>query len=149
MMVEKVVAAGGGDSLELMVGKGAAEKAAGARQRVQENVIRIVHLIDPEHGFQAALVERGVMRHERKPFNEWLDFLPNIRKNRSVLRVLWTQAVDVLTEPSVVLRLRMDERVEPLHDLSPTDNYDSDAAYTAGTLVGRLEVYRRKISHRP
>ena len=113
-----------------------------------ELIVGIVHLIDAEHLLETALIEWTVMSNQRQPLYKRLYLLPYIRKDRSVLRVLWTQAVDVLAEPSVVLRLRMDERVEPLHDYSPTDNYDSDAAYTAGTLVGRLEIYRREIPHR-
>lgn len=63
MVVQEVIAAGGGDGLELMVGKTAAEMLSGCCQGIVEFIVGIVHLIDPEYGLQASLVETGIVRH--------------------------------------------------------------------------------------
>ena len=57
MVVHKVIAAGRGDGLQLVVGQPAAEVASGSRERVKELIIRVVHLIYLEHCLEAALVK--------------------------------------------------------------------------------------------
>ena len=57
MMVHEVIPAGSGYGLELMVRKPAAEVASGSRQGVVELIVRVVHLIDPEHSLETSLVE--------------------------------------------------------------------------------------------
>lgn len=61
MVVEEVVAAGGGDGLELVVGEGAAEVAAGGCEGVVEGVIGVVHLVAAEGCSEAGAVETGVV----------------------------------------------------------------------------------------
>ena len=65
----EIIAAGGSDGLELVVGQGTAEPAPGSGQRVVKHIVRIIHLIDPENSLQAALIETGVVRHQRQPLD--------------------------------------------------------------------------------
>ena len=43
-----------------------------------ELVIRIVHLITTEYGFQATLIEGLVVGHEGQTLNQGLDLFPNL-----------------------------------------------------------------------
>ena len=63
MVVEEGVAAGGGDGVELMVGKAAAEVAAGGSEGVKESVSGIMETVGSENCFEAAFVKSGIMSH--------------------------------------------------------------------------------------
>ena len=112
VVVLEVVAAGGSDGGETVVGQEAAEMAAGGGKGVVELVVRVVHTIYLESGFETTLVETGVVRHERQPLYERLDFLPHTWKHRSILGVIRTQPVDLLAEPLVIFRFRMYQALE-------------------------------------
>ena len=143
------VATGRGDGLQLVVGQAPAEMPPGCSQGVIKNIVRIVHLIHPEHLFQTTLVEGAVVGDQRQPLDQRSDFLPDAGEYRSIFRVLLRQAVDLLAEPLEVLRLRVDEAVERVRDFPVADNHHAHAAHAATALVGRLEVYCGKISHKP
>ena len=64
MMILEVVAAGGCNSVELMIGQRMTELSAGCCEGIVKAVVRIVHLIDFEHRFQASFIETGIMGHE-------------------------------------------------------------------------------------
>ena len=83
----EVVAAGGGDGLELVVGEAAAEMTAGSRQCIIELIIRIIHLIDPMDRLEAALIKPRIVRDQRQPLNPWRNLLPNIWKYRRRVRI--------------------------------------------------------------
>ena len=143
MVVRKVIAASGRDSLELMVRKTMAEMPPGGPQSVVELIFRIIHLIYPEHCFEAALVETGVVRHERKSLNQRLYLFPDIRKKGSVLSVFGAKPVDPHAEPLVIFRLRMDQAVEAVGDLTVPHHHDPDTAHAGRALISRLDIYRR------
>ena len=84
VMILKVEAAGGGDRLELVVGESAAEVAPGGGQRVEELVVRVIHLVDPEDGLEATFVEAGVVGHQREALNQRGDLFPDMGKYRSI-----------------------------------------------------------------
>ena len=77
-MVLEVVATGSCNGMELVIGQRArplvacyrrdarmAELSAGCCKGVVKAVIRIVHLIDLEHCFQAPFIETGIVGHKR------------------------------------------------------------------------------------
>ena len=140
VMVHEVVPACSGHRLELVVWKGISEVFPRGGQCIEELIVRIVHLIDPEHLLEAAFVEAAVMGHEREAFNEGGYLFPHLREDWDILCVLGAESVNLLTEPLVVLRLRVDERVEGINDLSVAHDHHADAAYTGAALVGRLEI---------
>ena len=88
------------------------------------------------------------MGHERQALNPGRNLLPNIRKNRCVVRVTRPQPVDLPAEPAVVLRLRMNQAVECVHNPSAPHDDNPYTADTAEILVGRLEIDRREIIHK-
>ena len=149
MVVSKVIVTGCGDGLELVVGETPSIISSRCRQRVKEYIIGIVHLIDSEHLLETAFIEWTVMGDQRQSLDKRLYLLPDERKDGCLIRIFRAKAVNLTAEQLVVFRLRMDQTVEPVHNLPvPYDDY----AYTADaarTLVGRLEIYRCEISHRP
>jgi len=92
-------------------------------------------------------VKAGIMRHQRQPLDERHHPLPHKRKHRCILRILGRKAVHPLAEPLVILRLRVDQAVERVHDLAVTDDYHPHAAHAAGALIRSLEIYRGEVSH--
>ena len=68
-MVLEVVATGSSYGLELMIRQRTAKLPARCSQSIVKAVVRIVHLIDSEHGFQTTFVEAGIMSHERDSGN--------------------------------------------------------------------------------
>ena len=74
---------------------------------VVERVVRIVHLVDLEDLFQAAFIEGAVVRHERQAFYHWGNLLPYVWKDWRIIRIFFTQAMDLFAEPLIVFRLRV------------------------------------------
>ena len=105
MVVHEVISAGCRDGLELMVGEPASEMLPGSRQGVVELVVGIIHLIDTEHGLEAALVETGVVRNQRESLDERPYLLPDIWEYRCIFSILRPKAVYPPAEPLVVVGL--------------------------------------------
>lgn len=140
-------AAGLGDGVQLVVGETATEMAARGPAGAKELVIRIVHLIDAEHGPEAALVKGAVVRHEGQSGDERLDLSPHDGEYGRVVGVLVRESVHLLTEPGVVVGFGMDERIERVGDDTAAHHYHAHAAHAAALPVGGLEVYGGKIGH--
>ena len=140
MMMRQVVPAGCRHCLQLMIRKAAAEMPAGSGQCIVENIVRIIHLINPVNGLQAAFIEAGVVRHKWVIFQQRMDLLPDLREHRRVLRIFRSQTVHLAAEPLVVFRLRMDETVERIDDDVIADNDHANAAHAARLLVRGLEI---------
>ena len=147
VMLRKVVTAGCGNGLELMVGQAGTKVMAGGGQRVKKPIIRIVHLIDPEHLSQTALVKTGIVGDKGQTFNHRRYLLPNRREYRRILRIFRPKTVDLPAEPLVVLRLRMNETVKRIHHFPAPDNDNPNAADTATLFVSGFKVYCSKIGH--
>ncbi len=147
VMVCKVIAAGGGDGLELVVRELLPKMPPRCRQRVVEYIVRIVHLIDAEHLLEATFIKRAVVGDKRQALDERFNLLPDEGEDGRIFGVFRSQPMHLPAEPLVVLRFRTDQTVEPVNDLSATNDDYANAADAAGTLVGRLEVYRCEISH--
>ena len=139
MMMPQIVATGSSYGLQLVVGQRAAQLAARGSQRIVEKIIWIVHLVDPEHSFQASLVEAGIMCHERGP-QQFLcrpawgtrnrilrrcrpireehishslpQQLPHTGEDRRIVSILLAQPMHALKEIAVVVGLRLDKAVE-------------------------------------
>ena len=138
----ETVAAGGGHRLEAVVRKSPAETPSGCGEGVVEQVVRIIHLVNPENGLEAAFIEAAVVRDKGKPFDKGLDPLPDEREYRSVVGVLRAEPVYLAAK-----RLRVDQAVESVLYPSSAHDHDTHAAYAGRAFVGRFEVYRREVSH--
>ena len=141
-------AAGLGHGVQLVVWQSSAEVAARSPAGAEELVVGIVHLIDTEHGLEAALVKRTVVRHEGQSGDERLDFPPHDREDGRVVGVFVRESVYLLTEPGVVVRLWMDKRVERVgDDAAAHHHHHAHAADAAALPVGCLEIYGGKVGH--
>lgn len=147
MMMRKIVPTSGSDRRQPMVGQSTAEVTARCREGIKKFIVRVIHQIYLKSGPKAALIETAVVRHQGKPFDHRLDLFPYIRKHRRFLRILRTETVHVLTEPLIVLRLRMYQAIETIRNLTATDHDKPYRAYAARTFVGSLEIYGCKIIH--
>ena len=112
-----------------------------------EVVVGIVHLIDTEDGFQAALVERLVMRHKRKPRYLRLYLLPHFGEDRRIVCVCSAKAMHLTTPVIVILWLWLDERVETIYHLTSSNNNHADRAHRRTLIVGGFKIYSCKIFH--
>ena len=140
MMARQVVPASRCHCLELMIWKAAAEMPAGSGQCIVENVVRVVHLVDPVNGFQAAFIKAGIVRHKWVIFQQRLDLFPDLWEHWRILSIFRSKTVHLAAEPLIVFRLRMDEAVEGIHDDVIADDNHADAAHAARLLVRSLEV---------
>ena len=108
VMVQKVISTGCRNGLELMVGEKSAKMMPGGPEGIIKNVVRVVHLVNPEDRFEAALVEGSMMGNQGKTFDQGYDLLPYIREYRCILRIFGSESMDFLAEPLVMLRFRTD-----------------------------------------
>ena len=140
-----------------MAAQAAAEVVAGGCEGVQEVVAGIMEAVGAEDGFEAAFVEAGVVSYEGNVGGETVGFkgcqdtvfylIPNVREERGVLRIVGAQAVDLLTEPGIVVRIRMDKTVEGVHHFPIAHDDDAHGADAAGAAVGSFEVYDDSMGH--
>ena len=147
MMVRQVEAACRCNRLQLMIWEAVAETAPRGGEGVVEAIVRIIHLIHLERGFQATFVETAVVCHKRQPLDKGGYLLPNIGEYRCSVGILGPQSVHPLAEPLVIFGLRMYEAVERIHYLSATHDHDPHAAHAGRLLVGRFEIYCCEICH--
>ena len=73
--------------------------------------------------------------------------MPYVRKNRSIVRVLVRETVNLLTEPGIVVGFGLDETVERVGDEPVANNHHPHAAYAAALSVGGLEINGGEILH--
>ena len=80
-----------------------ARSAAGA----VELIVGVIHLIAAHHGFEAAFIERAVVRYERQTHNKRLNLLPDIREHRRIFSVFFGDAMDERVPIQVIIGLRL------------------------------------------
>ena len=150
VVVEEGVATGGSDGVELMVGNAAAEVAAGGGEGVQEVVAGIMEAVGAEDGFEATFVEAGVVGYEGDIGGESVRFksgqdavfylVPDVREEWGIFGVIGAEAVDLLAEPGVVVRIGVDEAVEGVHHFPIAHDNDAHGADAAGAAVGGFKI---------
>ena len=144
MMAGEVVAAQGGNGLQLMVGR-MGENPSGDAQRVIKHVAGIVHPVTPHHGLQASRIERGIVGHKRQSLDERRNVGPYIGKERSAVGVAMVKAVHALAEPAVIVGLRLDKGIKTLGDLTPAHYDHPHTAHAGAGTIGGLKVYGCKV----
>ena len=145
VVILQIIAAAGSNDVEIM----AALRPTLARCHTGaiEHVVGIVHLIDTEDGFQAALIEGLVVGHKGKIGNLGLYLLPYLGKDGSILGIISTQAVHLTAPVVVIIWLWLDERVEPVSNLTVTHDDDANSADRRPFVVGCFKVYCSKVLH--
>ena len=145
MMMRKVEPAGGRYRLQLMVREGVPEMPSGCPQGVMEDIIGIIHAVYSEGSLEAALIEACIVGDKRQAFYLGSNLFPDKGEDGCVIGILGTQAVHLAAEPLVVLGLRVDERIEGIHDDVVADDDHADGAHAGSLLIRRLEVYAVEI----
>lgn len=145
-MLFQVVSAEGGHGVQLVVLR-PREGAAGGAQRVIEIIVGIVHLVDPEGGFQAALIECLVVGHEGESLDQRSHLCPYLAEHGRIVCVLAGESVHLCAEIAVIVGLRLDERVERVGDFPVAHHYHTHAAYRAAGPVGGLKIDGGKVFH--
>ncbi len=157
VVIQEGVAAGGGDGVELVVGKAAAEVAARSGQGVKEMIARIMETVGAEDGFEAAFIEAGVVGYKGDIGRETIRFkggqdavfhlVPNVREKRSVFGVIGAQAVDLLAKPGIVVRIGMNQAIERVHHFPIAHDDDAHGADAAGAAVGGFEIDANEVGY--
>ena len=142
----QMIATGLGDGLQLVVGQ-QGHQTTGGDARAMELIVGIVHLIAAEHSLQTVLVEGLVVGHQRQTVDQRLYLSPHVREERCILRVVDRQTMHPSAPVCVVVGLGLYQRVERVHDLAVSHDHHSHGAHAGALVVGRLEVYRSKVSH--
>lgn len=156
-MIEEGVATGGSDGVELMVGKAAAEVAAGGSEGVKESVSGIMETVGSENCFEAAFVKAGIVGYEGDIGGETVRFkgcqdvvfhlVPNVREKRSIFGVVGAQAVDLLAKPGIVVRIGMNQAIERVHHFPITHDDNAHRADAAGADVGGFEIDTNEVGY--
>ena len=140
-------AAGLGHGVQLVVGQPPSEMMPRSPAGAEELIVGIVHLIDAEHGPEATLVKRTVVRHEGQSCDERLYLPPHGGEHGGVFGVLVRESVYRLAEPGVVVGFGMDEAVERVGDDATEHHHHAHAADAAALPVGGFEIYGGKVGH--
>jgi len=141
VVIDQIEAAGRRNGVELMVGQLLPKMFARGTAGAIELIVGVIHLVAAHHGFQAAFVEGAVVCHKGQTLDEWFNLPPDIRKHRRVFGVLAGDAVDKRVPIVVVVRLRLDEGIERVHELAIANDDYTDAAHAGALVVGGLKVY--------
>ena len=120
-------------------------------------VAGIVQTVGSENGFEASFVEAGVVGYEGNVGGETVGFkggqnavfhlVPDVREEWGVFGVIGAQAVDLLAEPGIVVRIGMNQAVEGVHHFPITHDDDAHGADAAGAAVGSFEIYDDCVFH--
>ena len=81
-MVFKIVAASSRHSMQLVIRQLLSKMEARGTASAKKLIIRIIHLIGLERGFEAPLVERAVVGHQRQSGDAGCNLFPHIGKER-------------------------------------------------------------------
>ncbi len=147
VMTREVKFASSSYGLELVIGQTASEMTPGGCQSVIKNIVRVIHLIDPENRLKATLIKSRVVCDQGKALDARGNLLPHIWEYWSSVGVFRPQAVNPLAEPLIVFGLGMDEAVEGIRYLTVTNDHHSHATHAGRLLVGSFEIYCREIFH--
>ena len=64
VMILEIVTTGGCNGVKLVIGQRVAKLSASCCKGIVKTIVRIIHLIDLEHGFQTSFVEAGIVGHK-------------------------------------------------------------------------------------
>ena len=145
VVVCQIIAARCRYSLKLMILQCATEMLLRCCQCIVKDKLGIVHPIASEHLTQTSAIKpcivcnkRNGSRVIRSIIGKNLHIIQNLsqqplpykRKNLRIIGILVTQAVYLLAEPFIIIRLRSYQTIEVLHYLSISDKNSTYAANT-------------------
>ena len=89
MVVAHIVTTVGGNGGKLMIRELGQKTLRGAAGTVKL-VVRIIHLVAAEDGFQAGFIKTLVVGDQRQPFDERFYLCPHVGKDRGIVGVSMT-----------------------------------------------------------
>ena len=116
-------------------------------KRIVELIVRIVHLINSEHSFKAALIKWLIVSHKRQSFYQRLNLTPHFGKDGGIIGVFMAQSMNLPAPIIIVVRLWLNEGIELIDYLAIPHNNNSDGTHRTAFIVGCLEVYGCEIKH--
>ena len=116
------------------------KSTTGSHTGAMEFVIRIVHLVTAENGLQAALVKSFVVGHEWQTLNQRLYLLPYFWEDWCLFRILSAEAVDLAAPIIIVVRLRLNQRIERIYNLTIPDYHHANGAHAGPLVVGCFKI---------
>ena len=85
------------------------------------------------------------MGYEGKSLNQWLYLLPNFREDGGILCILRRETMNLGTPIIIIIGLRLNQRVEGIHDLAISDDNHTNGANAGSLVVGSLKIYCSKV----
>jgi len=146
MMVLQVVATFCGNGMQLMI-RQIFKCPTGGRQRVVELIVGVVHLIDTEHGLQAAFVKRLVVGHKWKTFYQRLYLCPHLGEHGRIIGIFAAETMNLTAPIVIIVRLRLDKRIERIYYLTAANNNNTYRANATALIISRFKIYCCKVLH--
>ena len=146
MMMEQVVAAIGGNSVQLVIGQ-LLEQTLGGHAGTIKFIVGIVHLVAAENSLEATLVKTLVVGNQRQPLDKGLYLCPHYREDGCVVSIFMPQPVDALAPVAVIVGLRLDEGLKGVDNAAVTYNDNTHRAHAGALAVGSLKIDGSKIPH--
>ena len=146
-MVDEVIATGRSYSVKLMVWQLTTEMAARGATGAEELIIRIIHLVAAHHRFEASLVERTVVRHQRQAFDQRLNLFPNVWEHRSILGIRLGNSMYHSVPVKIVVWFWLNQGIELIRDNTVTYHHYPNTAHTGGMIVGGLKIDGSEVVH--
>ena len=110
-------------------------------------MVWIIHLIYTEYGLQTTFIERFIMCHKWQPLYQRLYLRPDLREYWSILCIFLTKAMYLATPIILIVRLRLDERIECIYDFAIANNDNPHRTNTTTLVIGCFKIYSCKVSH--
>ena len=108
---------------------------SGRFQRVEELIIRVIHLVGMERCHQTRPIERCVMGHKWQAFYLRLDLFPHLTEYRCTVSIGTGEPMHLRTSPLIVIWFRLYKRIERVNKLSIPYYHYSYRAYTTSLKV--------------
>lgn len=120
---------------------------SGRFQRVEELIVRVIHLVGMERCHQTRPIERCVMGHKWQAFYLRLDLFPHLAEYRCTISIGTGEPMHLRTSPLIVIWFRLYKRIERVNKLSIPYYHYSYRAYTTSLKVSCFKVNCRKVLH--
>lgn len=98
-------------------------------ERTVELIVGICHPILGKGGFQTTFIKRTVVGDKWKTLNQWFYLRPYFRKGWLTVCVEASETVDFCCPVCIIVRSRLNERIEFIDDLTSVHYHKADAAY--------------------
>ena len=140
MVVAKVIAAGGGHGVQLVVRQAATEIIPGTLQGIVEFVVNPIDAVNLKYILQAAFVEGCIMSHNWKISDFRAKLIPDIGEHAGIVGVRRAQPVHLLIMPVIPVGLRLYQRIVRVDNPAALHPYNPNRAYAGAIFVGCLHV---------